>query len=259
MLTFLPAGFAGLMIASLLAAYVSTMVTHLNWGSSYLVHDLYRRFVRPGASEHHYVRMGRLVTAGLMIAAGAMTYVLGTAREAFQLLLSIGAGTGLLYLLRWFWWRVNAWSEISAMVSSVVIAAAFLAAKKAGSAVPDELALLVTVGATSLVWIAATLLTRPADTATLVKFYELVRPAGKGWAPIAAMARAGTRSDSLPQALLGWVLGCAFVYAALFGAGSFIYGRMPQFVVWLAVFIVSGIGVQRVLRGFWARPPAGSR
>ncbi len=251
MLTFLPAGFAGLMIAALLAAYVSTMVTHLNWGSSYLVHDLYRRFLHPGADERHYVMAGRLVTAGLMVAAAALTFVLDTAREGFQLLLSIGAGTGLLYLLRWFWWRVNAWSEISAMVASFLVAAAFLVARKAGAVVPDHVALLITVGTTSVVWIATTFATRPTDESVLVKFYELVRPAGRGWAPIAAKAGAGGGGDSLPQALLGWALGCAFVYAGLFGAGSFIYGRMPQFVMWLVVFVVSGLGVRHVLRGFW--------
>ena len=252
MLTFLPAGFAGLMVAGLLAAYVSTMVTHLNWGSSYLVHDLYRRFIRPGGDEKHYVLMGRLVTVGLMIAAGLFTYVLDTARDGFQLLLSVGAGTGLLYLLRWFWWRVNAWSEISAMAGSFVVAAGFLIAKKSGADIPDHVALLATVGATSLIWIATTFATRPTNDATLLKFYELVRPAGRGWARIAARATPGTAPDSLPQAMLGWVLGCAFVYAALFGTGSFLYGQMPQAAFWLVVFVVSGLWLRQVLRGFWA-------
>ena len=119
MMRFLPAGFLGLVVAGTLAAYRSTIETHLNWGTSYLVHDFYRRFLRPGLSEKHYVLVGRLTTAGLMICAALMTYALGTAKEAFDLILSIGAGTGLLYLLRWFWWRVSAWSEIAAMVSSL--------------------------------------------------------------------------------------------------------------------------------------------
>jgi len=254
MLTFLPAGFAGLMIAGMLAAYVSTLVTHLNWGSSYLVHDFYRRFVRADAEDKHYVMVGRLVTAGLMLAASAFTYLLDTASAGFNLLLSIGAGTGLLYLLRWFWWRVNAWSEISAMIASFVVAVGFLIAKQSGAAIPDHVSLLLTVGTTSVVWIVTTLMTKPTDEATLVKFYELVRPAGRGWAHIAAKARLTAAPDSLPQALLGWVLGCAFVYSALFGTGSFIYGRMPQFAMWLVVFVVSGLGVRRVLAGFWATP-----
>ncbi len=133
MLRFLPAGFLGLMVAGMLAAYVSTLSTHLNWGTSYLVHDIYRRFVKPGAEERHYVMVGRLVTAGLMVVAAFLTFVLDSARESFELLLSIGAGTGLLYLLRWFWWRVNAWSEIAAMASSFVVAIGFFIAKKAGA------------------------------------------------------------------------------------------------------------------------------
>jgi Na+/proline symporter len=128
MLTFLPAGVLGLMVAGLLAAYVSTIVTHLNWGTSYLVHDLYRRFIKVDASEPHYVAAGRVVTALLMVLAALLTYVLDTARASFELLLSIGAGTGLLYLLRWFWWRINAWSEIAAMVSSFLVAVAMAAA-----------------------------------------------------------------------------------------------------------------------------------
>ena len=251
MLTFLPAGFAGLMVAGLLAAYVSTMVTHLNWGSSYLVHDLYRRFLRSSGDEKHYVLMGRVVTAGLMIAAGLFTYVLDTAREGFQLLLSVGAGTGLLYLLRWFWWRVNAWSEISAMVGSFVVALGFFIAKKNGANIPDHISLLITVGSTSVIWIATTLLTRPTNDATLDKFYALVRPAGRGWAPVAARSNMVAKPDSLPQAMLGWVLGCTFVYAALFGTGSYLYGRMPQAALWAVVFVVSGLGVRRVLAGFW--------
>jgi len=252
MLTFLPAGFAGLMVAGLLAAYVSTMVTHLNWGSSYLVHDLYRRFIKPGGSEKHYVMTGRLVTACLMLAAAGLTYVLDTASEGFQLLLSIGAGTGLLYLLRWFWWRVNAWSEISAMISSFLVGVGFLVARKSGFVIADHVSLLITVGVTSVAWIATTLMTRPTDDATLLRFFALVRPAGRGWAPIAAKSNVAGATDSLPQALLGWMLGCAFVYSALFGTGSFIYGRMPQFAMWLVVFVVSGLGVRRVLQGFWA-------
>src|SRR5690606_16768896 len=118
MLRFLPAGVLGLMVAGLLVAYVSTLSTHLNWGTSYLVHDLYRRFINTTATERHYVAVGRLVTALLMLLAALLTYVLDTARTSFELLLSIGAGTGLLYLLRWFWWRINAWAEIAAMISS---------------------------------------------------------------------------------------------------------------------------------------------
>jgi Na+/proline symporter len=252
MLRFLPAGLLGLMVAGLLSAYVSTISTHLNWGTSYLVHDLYRRFLRPDASEAHYVRMGRVTTAVLMLLAGLLTFALDTASATFQLLLSVGAGTGLLYLLRWFWWRINAWSEIAAMVSSFIVAVTFFVLNKTGYGVAAHHSLLITVASTTVVWVTVTLLTQPTDRATLVRFYRLVRPAGRGWGSVAAEAGVGPSPDSLPQALLGWVLGCAFVYAAMFGTGSFLYGRVPQGLMWLAVFAVSGLGLLRIVPRLWA-------
>jgi Na+/proline symporter len=252
MMRFLPAGFLGLVVAGTLAAYRSTIETHLNWGTSYLVHDFYRRFLRPGLSERHYVLVGRLTTAGLMICAALMTYALATAREAFELILSIGAGTGLLYLLRWFWWRVSAWSEIAAMISSFLVALGFFVARKNGLAMSAESSLLITVGVTTVVWVVTTLLAPPTDAATLDRFFTQVRPAGPGWRPVAERLGVTGVEDSMSQALLGWVLGCAFVYSGLFGTGSLLYGRMPQFAVCLAVFIVSGAGLSRVLRGFWS-------
>jgi len=251
MLRFLPPGFMGLMLAGLLAAYVSTLSTHLNWGTSYLVHDFYRRFMKPGATEKHYVLVGRLVTALLMLLAALLTFVLESARASFELLMSIGAGTGLIYLLRWFWWRINAWSEIAAMASSFIIAVGFFVAGKMGMQVPSHVALLVTVGATTAVWVTVTFLTRPTDRATLVAFYRLVRPAGPGWNSVRGEAAVGPSPDSLPMSLLGWVLGCTFVYAALFGMGSFLYGRTAQALVWLGLLIASGIGLQRILPRLW--------
>jgi Na+/proline symporter len=251
MLRFLPAGFLGLMVAGLLAAYVSTLSTHLNWGTSYLVHDFYRRFMKPGASEKHYVMVGRIVTALLMVVAAAITFVLDTARASFELLMSVGAGTGLLYLLRWFWWRINAWSEIAAMASSFVIAVGFFIAGRNGAQIPAHVSLLITVAATTVIWIAVTFLTPPTDRATLVAFYRLVRPAGRGWDSVRAEAAVGPSPDSLPMSLLGWVLGCTFVYAALFGTGSFLYGRTTQGLVWLAILIATGIALARLLPRLW--------
>jgi SSS family solute:Na+ symporter len=251
MLTFLPSGIMGLMIAGLLAAYVSTLSTHLNWGTSYLVHDLYRRFVRPEADERHYVAVGRVVTALLMVLAAATTYVLDTARASFELLRSIGAGTGLLYLLRWFWWRINAWAEIAAMASSFVIAVGFFVASRyGGAAIPAHVGLLVTIAATTVIWILVSFLTAPTERATLVNFYRLVRPAGPGWNAVRAESGVGASPDSIAQSLLGWVLGCTLVYAALFGTGSFLYGRTTQGSVWLALFVASAIGLQRITRGW---------
>jgi Na+/proline symporter len=251
MMRFLPAGFLGLVVAGTLAAYRSTVETHLNWGTSYLVHDFYRRFMRPGKSEKHYVLIGRLTTAALMVCAGLLTYALGTAKDAFDLILSVGAGTGLIYLLRWFWWRVSAWSEIAAMASSFIVAVGFFIAHKSGHDVPSHISLLVTVGVTTIVWVGTTFLAPPTDRATLVKFYELVRPSGAGWASIRAESGKQPAPDSLAQGMLGWLCGCCFVYSGLFGTGSFLYGRYPQFGAWLAVFVISGVGVWQVLRGFW--------
>ena len=251
MLKFLPAGFLGLMVAGLLAAYVSTLSTHLNWGTSYLVHDFYRRFMKPDATEKHYVFVGRVVTALLMVLAAGLTFVLDTARESFELLMSVGAGTGLLYLLRWFWWRINAWSEIAAMVSSFVVAVGFFIAGKMGAAIPAHVSLLITVAATTVVWVAVTFLTPPSDRATLLSFYRLVRPAGPGWDSVRAESGVGPSPDSLPMSMLGWVLGCSCVYALLFGAGSFLYGRTTQGVVWLVIFLASGVALTRILPRLW--------
>jgi Na+/proline symporter len=251
MMRFLPAGFLGLVVAGTLAAYRSTIETHLNWGTSYLVHDFYRRLLKRDATEKHYVLVGRLTTAALMVCAAAMTYALGTAKEAFDLILSIGAGTGLIYLLRWFWWRISAWSEIAAMASSFVVALAFFIARKNGLVVASHVSLLVTVATTTVVWVAATFLAPPTERSTLVSFFALVRPAGPGWRPVQAEAGVGPSLDSLPQAMLGWIFGCAFVYSALFGTGSLLYGQMPQFFVWLVVLVGSAVGGLRVLRGFW--------
>ena len=247
MLTFLPTGMLGLMVAGMLAAYVSTISTHLNWGTSYLVHDLYRRFLRPDASERHLVMMGRIVTGVLMLLAAGVTLVLDSARQAFELLMSIGAGTGLIYLLRWYWWRINAWSEVAAMASSFLVSLGFFLAAKGGGTIPAHQSLLITVAVTTVVWVAVTYLTRPTDEDTLLSFYRLVRPSGPGWRAVAERAGPGRAGDSLPQALLGWVLGCTAIYAGLFGAGSFLYGEMAQASVWLVAFVISAIGLARIL------------
>ncbi len=253
MLKFLPPGFLGLMVAGLLAAYVSTLSTHLNWGTSYLVHDFYRRFWKRDAPERHYVAVGRLVTGLLMLCAALLTLVLETARQSFDLLLSIGAGTGLIYLLRWFWWRINAWSELAAMGSSFLVAAAFFAAGKGGHPVPPHVSLVATVAVTTAVWLAVTFATAPTDRERLIAFYRLARPAGPGWRGIRPAADVGPSPDSLPQCLLGWVLGCVFVYAALFGAGSALYGRRGQTLLWLVLFAASGLALARLLPRLWTR------
>jgi SSS family solute:Na+ symporter len=254
MLTFLPAGWMGLMVAGLVSAYVSTIVTHLNWGTSYLVHDLYRRFVRPDASERHYVMAGRMVTALLMVVAAGVSFVIDTASTGFTLLISIGAGTGLLYLLRWYWWRVNATAEIVAMVASFLVAVGFVVARRMGAEVSGSTSLLVTVAVTTVAWLTAAFAGPRTDERVLEAFYRLVRPAGPGWTRVRAAVGLGPSPDSLPQAMLGWVCGILFVYAALFGVGSFLAGNTPLALTWLVIFTVSGAGVMRVLAGFWRAP-----
>ena len=255
MLTLLPVGMKGLIIASLFAAYRSTIETHLNWGSSYLVVDFYQRFMAPGKSQRHYLWVSRALTAFLMIACGLFTLALSTASEAFQLLLSVGAGTGLIYLLRWFWWRINAWSEISAMLSSFLIALAFFITKKLGVEIPDPVPLIATVAATTIIWITVTLMTAPTDHATLLRFYELTRPAGAGWKVFRAESALPPSPDSLPQMMLGWTAGVMFVYAGLFGTGSLIYGRYPQSALFAVLFVVSGIVLLRVVMRVWSAEP----
>ena len=256
MLRFLPVGFLGVMVAGLFAAYVSTIITHLNWGSSYIVHDFYRRFIRKGATERHYVMAGRVMTAVLMVLAGAITLVLETAKTSFDLMLSVGAGTGLIYLLRWFWWRINAWSEIAAMTSSFLMALFFFLMGKAGHPVASHISLVITIAATTVVWLAVTLLTKPVDRDTLVGFYKLVRPAGRGWRAIREAAGVGSSPDSLANAFLGWAAGITFVYSALFGAGAYIYHNTALGIVWTVLFAASGLGLIKILPRLWIKEKA---
>ncbi len=245
MLKFLPQGLMGVMVGSLIAAYMSTMDTHLNWGASYLVHDFYRRFIRSDASERHYVFVGRLVTAGLMLLATATVYVLETAKDSFDLLLSIGAGTGLIYILRWFWWRINAWSEIAAMISSWVISVTIFSLNRwvLAEKLPAHLTLVASVAFTTLVWVAVTFLTRPADERTLARFYELVRPFGPGWRRVRERSGLAPSPDSPAHAFLGWGLGCVVVYSALAGTGHVLYGRTGLAIVCLIPFLASAAGL----------------
>jgi len=263
MLKFLPVGLVGLMLGALMAAYFSTMSTHLNWGASYLVHDLYQRFVKPNATEKHYVMVSRLANVLLMILAALISLFLDTSKDSFNLMLKIGAGTGLIYLLRWFWWRINAWSEVSAMISSFLISVSLFICEymdlwdKKNDMI-QSLTLAASVGFTSLVWIAVTLLTRPTDHGVLVSFYRLTRPFGPGWRHIQRETGLGPSPDSLPQAMLGWVLSVMMVYAALFGTGSFIYGDVVMGSIFAAVALVSAIGLGLILGKVFSAPLVGS-
>lgn len=252
MLTLLPHGLIGLLVASLLAAYVSTMSTHLNWGSSYLVNDFYRRFVDRRATEARCVWLSRLLAVGLMLVAIGFSTVLESAKDGFDLLMSIGAGTGLIYLLRWFWWRINPWSEIAGMVVSFVTAIGlFVANRYFGAAVPSYQVILYSVAATTPAWLIATYVARPTPRATLEAFYRLVRPAGPGWRQIRGEAGLPASPDSLPLGMLGVVLGCTMVWSALFGAGSLLYGRGTAAAVFALLFVGSALGLWRLLSAAW--------
>lgn len=256
MLKFLPIGFVGLMVGGLVAANSSTILTHLNWGASYLVHDFYRRFVKKDGEEKHYVMMGRLTTVLLFFISSGLVFVLETAKDSFDIILQVGAGTGLLYLVRWYWWRVNAWCEVVAMISSFVISIIFLVLEKEHIYSSSTAAkLLMTVIATTICWVLAAYLAPPTDKETLIDFYRKVHPAGPGWASIRQEAGISedqvTKADNIPLALLGWVSGCTMIWSALFTVGSFLYGKTTQTIVLLIVFLVSSGILIKIINKLW--------
>ena len=257
MLKFLPVGFIGLMVGGLIAANSSTILTHLNWGASYLVHDFYRRFLKKNASEKHYVAAGRVVTVILFFASSALVFVLDSAKDAFDVILQVGAGTGLLYLVRWFWWRVNAWCEVVAMVSSFLVSLVILILAKNGFHMGTHVALLVTIAATTALWVVTAFVGPETDRATLVAFYRKVRPFGPGWERIRREAGIGrdelrTQRDNIPLALIGWVSGCTVIWSSLFTVGNFLYGRTPQALGLFGVVVVSGLVLLFVVQRLWS-------
>ena len=248
MLTYLPAGLAGLVLASLIAAFMSTISTHLNWGSSYVVYDFYKRFVNNNASEKSLVNVGRITTVLLMVFASLFALVLTNALQAFSILLSIGAGTGLLFILRWFWWRINAYSEITAMVVSFLAAIYFQVVHEALGL--QELAehekLIYGIIITTFSWVLVTLITKPSDEDTLIGFYKLVSPGGPGWKKLTEIAE--EKGEVLPDKGKAWnvpleilmmIVGCLAVYSALFGMGYWIYGKVPYALGLTIVSIIS--------------------
>ena len=247
MLVFVPHGLLGLVVASLAAAYMSTISTHLNWGASYIVNDYYRRFIDPDRSEHHYVAVGRAATVALIIIASALGLWLTNALQAFQILLQIGAGTGLVFILRWFWWRINAWSEISAMAISFVVAVYFQFVHQALGLAPVSAssALVIGVGITTVGWLAVTFLTTPEDTAVLQRFYDVIKPFGHGWKRVVEVD--ADPGGTLSASVACWALGCVFVYGALFGTGYLLYGQPWPAAMAFAVVLLSGLAVFRLL------------
>ncbi len=248
MLVFLPHGILGLVVASLAAALMSTLSTHLNWGASYVVDDVYRRFVVPGRSEKHYILVARISTVGLVALAAMVALWLENALQAFQILLQIGAGTGLIFLLRWFWWRINAWSEIAAMVVSFAVALWFQFLHEALGlpllSVVEQL--LFGVALTSVAWFVVTIVTRPTDPEVLQSFYSRVRPYAGGWRR--AVETEPDARGSVTSMLLAWLLGCVLIYLTLFGTGFALYGDTLQAVMCAIASVLSAIGLFRILK-----------
>ena len=233
--TFMPHALRGILIAGFMAAFMSTIATQLNWGSSYLVEDFYRRFIRRDATEKHYVNASRVATLLLVAASAYVSAQLASIGQGWQAVLEVGAGTGGVYLLRWYWWRINAWSEISAMATALVMTLVLHRWEFFSGSAPVIFAktTLATTAVTTAVWVAATLLTPAEPEEILLPFYRKVRPHASGWRRIAALAPEVPETHDLGQNLLAWVLGCAMVYAALFGIGEICLGHVPAGVMLL--------------------------
>jgi SSS family solute:Na+ symporter len=252
MVDILPSPLKGVLLAAFAAAYMSTISTHLNWGASYLVNDVYLRFLKPNASPRAQVLASRLATAFLMVSSLIVMGFLTSVEQGWKILIGLGAGTGLVFILRWYWWRVNAWSEISAMVASFVTS---LALTRFGHSMSDTgtpdyaFTMLTTVAVTTVVWLAVTFATAPESDETLDRFYRQVRPGGPGWRQVAR--RLGFGEDRIPGGALSWmnwVAGLAAVYSAVFAVGAVVTGSPRRGLVYAAVAIGAFLLIQRNLR-----------
>ena len=239
-----PSYLRGFMLAAFAAAYMSTVGTQLNWGASYVINDFYRRFIKRTSSEKHYVVVSQLVTVFLMFASLVVTFYMESIGGAWKLLLVTGAGTGTVLLLRWFWWRINAWSEVTAMICAAVVSIFLQLFLRWDSDRPRDFAylMLVTVAITTIVWVAATMLTPAEPKEKLIAFYRRVRPEGPGWTKIAAEAGlSGAHAQGrLSIQFANWILGCLLIYGSLFGIGKLIFKEWTAGVLYLLVAIVAG-------------------
>jgi SSS family transporter len=252
MVDVLPSPFKGLLLAAFAAAYMSTISTHLNWGASYLVNDVYLRFIKPQASPRAQVIASRVATTVLMVCSLIVMSFLSSVEQGWKILIGLGAGTGLVFILRWYWWRVNAWSEISAMIASFVTS---LILARNGYNLDDlskpayAITMLITVGVTTVVWLGVTFATQPESDATLERFYRRVRPGGPGWRKVAT--RLGFADDTIPGGALSWVnwvAGLATVYCALVSLGSLLTGSRLKALLYGACAVVAFALIQRNLR-----------
>ena len=235
MIDYLPASLRGLMVAAFAAAFMSTVGTQLNWGASYLVNDFYRRFVKTSETDRHYVRASQIATVLLTIISAVITHYMDSIAGAWKLLIVTGAGTGSVLILRWYWWRINAWSEVSSMAAAFAVSVILQTVFHLDSDNPVQFAylILITVAVTTVVWLATTFLTRPETDETLIGFYRRVRPSVFGWTPVARLAPDVRVTSDLGWNLLDWLCGCALIYGALFGIGKIIlkdYGTGLEFI-----------------------------
>jgi len=246
MIHYLPPGLLGLMLAAMAAAYMSTISTHINWGTSYVVRDFYQRFMKKDAPEKHYIMVSRLISVVLMVCGGLVGYLMQSQVGGWELLLTIGAGTGLVFILRWFWSRINAWSEISAMSAALVVSLMLKLLRSAGwLAFPEGLEfaydLLITVAITTTVWLAVTFLTRPESDETLDNFFKRARPAGPGWKAVRDRLGDSVQiTDNLLFSFLDWIAGCGLIYAVLFGIGKLLLGDYTQALALIAISLAAG-------------------
>jgi SSS family solute:Na+ symporter len=243
MIDYLPASLRGLMVAAFAAAFMSTIGTQLNWGASYLVNDLYRRFLVKGEPERHYVRASQIATMFLFVASIIVTSRMDSIGAAWKYLLATGAGTGAVYILRWYWWRINAWSEVSAMVAAALTSLLLQTVFGYDSDKPVDFAyiILITVAITTVAWLAVTYLTAPESDATLANFYRRVRPSPAGWGAVARAAPDVPVSHDLAWNLVDWLCGCVLIYGALFGIGKVILRDYVEGISFLALAAAAGI------------------
>src|SRR5256885_3528590 len=255
MIDHLPAALRGLMVAAFAAAYMSTIATQLNWGASYLVNDCWRRFVRRDGDERYYVTASKLATLLLTVVSAVVTFYMGSIGGAWKILIVTGAGTGAVLLLRWYWWRINAWSEVSAMISAFVVSVTLQVAFGLDTDQPKQFALIMiaTVAITTIVWLAVTFMTAPEPRETLTAFYRRTRPSRAGWAPIGALAPEVKVAAAGLSNLADWIAGCTLVYGVLFGVGKLLLHDTGMGVFLLALAAVGGFVIYRDLsRRGWA-------
>jgi len=271
MLTKLPNGLIGIVLTSLAAAYMSTISTHLNWGSSYIVNDFYQQQINKNASQKELVNVGRISTVALMVLSAIIALLLNNALQLFNIILMFGAGTGLIFLLRWFWWRINAWSEISAMFVSGVISILInftdlgsylfggtnhITKETITGLMPSYMTYPFIVLTTTIVWLTVTFLTKPENTKTLIKFYNTINPGGPGWNVLYDKARkekidfiSNKEKWNVPTGILATLVGCLVVYSALFATGYWIYGEITKAIITTSLTIIGSV----ILIGLWKK------